>query len=157
MERSRRQPCPDLMANYYTASTYTISRIGGKYSSRRVVQQRRSRWAGGSITSSAIRRGYTGEYYGVQYINSSCRAASLQRCSTSQDRQRALIRHGQGANAHGQGVSQEASDLAFLEACLLRNLCKGELATSRYHVREFVPADFVNADKVGDQNVSVKL
>lgn len=51
---------------------------------------------------------------------------------------------------HGSRISDHASDLSLLEACLLSNLSKGDLATSRYHIWDVVSADCVNAGEIGD-------
>ena len=49
-------------------------------------------------------------------------------------------------DTHGHGMSKKTSDRSFLEACLFRNLIKRDLATRRYHIRDFVAAYCVNTN-----------
>lgn len=53
-------------------------------------------------------------------------------------------------NTHGHRVSKYASNNLFLQARLLSNIPKGDLATRRYHIRNIESADYVNDCQVRD-------
>jgi hypothetical protein len=49
-------------------------------------------------------------------------------------------------NAHGNRVSDEASDSIFVKARLFGNLVEGDLASCRNHIRDFVSAHSIDGD-----------
>jgi len=53
-------------------------------------------------------------------------------------------------NAHVNGVSDKSSDGIFCKASFFRNLVKGDVPSSRYHIRDFVAAYSVDGDQILD-------
>jgi hypothetical protein len=56
---------------------------------------------------------------------------------------------------HTHRVSENASDSIFMKACLFSNFVKSYLSISRYHVRDVVAGDCIDANQIGDLEVLV--